>query len=153
MDAIVLDVGDEIPGFDLDSQLGRIYFKDLIGGRWSILMIFHSAFEPVATTDLGMLCKLSEEFEARNIFLIALGNDTVPNYRRWIREVDELQSIRINFALLSDPDCKIMKLVRCSSLHFFSHLMSVLCVDVVWMCSRSHCVKKSPAGIVRRLSH
>jgi alkyl hydroperoxide reductase subunit AhpC len=71
-----LDVGDEIPSFNLDSQVGRISFHDIIDGKWCLLVTFGSAFEPVATTDLGMLAKLAEEFESRNIFLLAIGNDT-----------------------------------------------------------------------------
>ena len=70
------DVGDEVPTFNLDSQLGRISFHDIIDGKWCLLLTFNNAFEPVATTDLGMLAKLAEEFDARSIFIIAVGNDT-----------------------------------------------------------------------------
>lgn len=76
MESIVLDVGDEIPQFDLDSQLGRVYFREMIAGKWTILVTFAQAFDPVITTDLGMLSKLSEEFEARGIFVIAVGSDS-----------------------------------------------------------------------------
>ena len=71
-----VDVGDEVPSFNLDSQMGRISFHDIIDGKWCLLVTFNSAFDPVTTTDLGMLSKLAEEFEARNIFVIAIGNDT-----------------------------------------------------------------------------
>jgi alkyl hydroperoxide reductase subunit AhpC len=70
------DVGDEVPAFNLDSQMGRIAFHEIIDGKWCLLVTFCSAFEPVATTDFGMLAKLAEEFEARNIFVVAVGNDS-----------------------------------------------------------------------------
>ncbi len=70
------EVGDEVPSFNLDSNMGRISFHDVIDGKWCVLATFGSAYEPVATTDLGMLAKLAEEFEARNIFVLAIGNDT-----------------------------------------------------------------------------
>lgn len=70
------DVGDEVPTFNLDSQMGRIAFHEIIDGKWCLLVTFCSAFEPVATTDIGMLSKLAEEFDARNIFVIAVGNDS-----------------------------------------------------------------------------
>ena len=70
------DVGDETPNFNLDSQMGRIAFHDIIDGKWCLLVTFASAFDPVATTDLGMLAKLFEEFDARSIFVIAVGTDT-----------------------------------------------------------------------------
>jgi alkyl hydroperoxide reductase subunit AhpC len=71
-----IDVGDEIPSFNLDSQVGRISFHDIIDGKWCLLVTFGAAFEPVATTDLGMLAKLADEFESRNIFILGIGNDT-----------------------------------------------------------------------------
>lgn len=71
-----IDVGDEIPSFNLDSQLGRISFHDIIDSKWCLLVTFGSAFDPVSTTDLGMLAKLSDEFESRNVFVVAVGSDT-----------------------------------------------------------------------------
>jgi len=70
------EVGDEVPTFNLDSNMGRISFHDVIDGKWCLLLTFSNAFEPVATTDMGMLAKMMEEFESRNIFVIAIGNDT-----------------------------------------------------------------------------
>lgn len=40
----------------------------------------------------------------------------VSNYRRWIRDIEELQTAKINFALLSDADCSVLKAVRHVSL-------------------------------------
>mmetsp|Transcript_31896 Transcript_31896/g.53796 ORF Transcript_31896/g.53796 Transcript_31896/m.53796 type:complete len:216 (-) Transcript_31896:356-1003(-) len=108
------DVGDEAPDFNLDSQLGRVAFHDIIDGKWCLLVTFASAFDPVATTDFGMLSKLKEEFEARNISIITVGNDAVPNYRRWIKDIEELQTTRISFPLLSDPDCSVLNVLGCA---------------------------------------
>ena len=72
----VIDVGDEVPSFNLDSQVGRLSFHDVIDGKWCLLVTFGTAFDPVATTDLGMLAKLNDEFLSRNIFVLALGVDT-----------------------------------------------------------------------------
>jgi thioredoxin-dependent peroxiredoxin len=70
------DVGDEVPNFNLDSNMGRIAFHEMIDGKWCLLVTFTTAFEPVATTDIGMLAKLAEEFEARNVMVLIVGNDT-----------------------------------------------------------------------------
>eukprot|EP01038_Epipyxis_sp_PR26KG_P005100 gene5100-7109_t len=110
----ILDVGDEIPNFNLDSQVGRISYRDIIDGKWSILVTFGSSFDPVATTDLGMLSKLSDEFEARNILLLAVGDDTVPNYRKWIKDIEELQTVKMEIPLLSDTDCTVLKTFGCA---------------------------------------
>eukprot|EP01032_Pedospumella_encystans_P022183 gene22183-25139_t len=108
------EVGDEVPTFNLDSNMGRISFHDVIDGKWCLLVSFSNAFEPVATTDMGMLAKMMEEFESRNIFVIAIGNDTVPNYRRWIRDIEELQTVKMNFSLLADPDCAVLASFGCA---------------------------------------
>jgi len=71
-----VEVGDEVPTFNLDSNMGRILFHEVIDAKWCLVMTFSSAYEPVATTDMGMLAKLMEEFESRNIFVLAVGNDT-----------------------------------------------------------------------------
>jgi hypothetical protein len=71
-----LDVGDEIPGFDLDSQLGKIFFKDIVEAKWCLLITFPTAFDPVATTDFGLIGKLFDEFESRNILILAAGYET-----------------------------------------------------------------------------
>jgi alkyl hydroperoxide reductase subunit AhpC len=71
-----LDVGDEIPAFDLESQLGRIFFKDIVEAKWCLVVTFSSAFDPVGTTDFGLISKLFEEFESRNILILAIGNET-----------------------------------------------------------------------------
>jgi alkyl hydroperoxide reductase subunit AhpC len=51
----ILDVGDEVPNFNLDSQLGMISFREMIEGRWCLLVTFRTAFDPVATTDIAMV--------------------------------------------------------------------------------------------------
>ena len=51
----ILDVGDEVPNFNLDSQLGMISFREIIDGRWCLLVTFRTAFDPVATTDIAMV--------------------------------------------------------------------------------------------------
>jgi alkyl hydroperoxide reductase subunit AhpC len=70
-----LEVGDEVPAFNLDSQMGRIGYRELIDGKWGMLVTFNTAFDPVATTDMGMLAKLMDEFDSRNIYVCAVGTD------------------------------------------------------------------------------
>mmetsp|Transcript_6761 Transcript_6761/g.7375 ORF Transcript_6761/g.7375 Transcript_6761/m.7375 type:complete len:217 (-) Transcript_6761:146-796(-) len=112
-----LDVGDEVPGFDLESQLGKIYFKDIVEAKWSLLVTFASAFDPVTTTDFGLISRLFEEFEARNILLLAVGNETASNIRMWIKEIEELQTVKIKFPIMSDPTCTILKMFGCARDH------------------------------------
>jgi alkyl hydroperoxide reductase subunit AhpC len=61
-----------------------------------------------------MLGKLIQEFEARNISILAIGCDTVPNYRKWIKDIEELNSTKINFPLLADPEMKVLYKFGCA---------------------------------------
>ncbi len=49
----VYDIGDLIEDFDLESQFGNISYRDLVHGKYSLIVTFGSALEPCATTDIG----------------------------------------------------------------------------------------------------
>ena len=110
----VTDIGDEVTDFNLDSQMGQISFRDYIDGKWAVVVTFGKAFEPVSTTEIGMLGKLHDEFEARNITTLCIGTDNSSSYRRWIKDIEELNTTKINFPLLSDPDCRVLKQFGCA---------------------------------------
>lgn len=79
---IVLDVGDEVPNFNLDSQMGMISFREIIDGRWCLLVTIRQAYDAVTSTDIAMICKLYDEFEARNILPLVVGNDSGMRFAR-----------------------------------------------------------------------
>ena len=111
----VVDLGDEVPNFTLESQVGMITWHDLIDAKWAILITFHNAFDPVATTEIGMACKLRDEFESRNITVAFLGGDNVTNYREWITDIEELQNVKVNMPLLADEaDCSVLQAYGCA---------------------------------------
>ena len=70
---MIYDVGDEVPDFSLDSQMGMVEYHKLIDARWSLLITIRSAFDAVATTEIGAVQKLHDEFEARNISVVIVG--------------------------------------------------------------------------------
>ncbi len=49
----VYDIGDLIEDFELESQFGSISYRDLVHGKYSIIVTFGNALEPCATTDIG----------------------------------------------------------------------------------------------------
>lgn len=49
----VYDIGDLVEDFDLESQFGSISYRDLVHGKYSLIITFGSALEPCATTDIG----------------------------------------------------------------------------------------------------
>ena len=105
----VLDVGDMIPPFSLNSQVGEVDYEDITEGKWSLIVTVGGAFDPVTTTDIGMLSRFELEFESRNIAVIVIGSDTIPNYRKWIRDIEELQAVKVSVPLLNDDGCRILR--------------------------------------------
>jgi len=104
-----LQIGDEVPNFTCDSQLGMLTFHDVLDGQFGMLVTFPRDFEATATTELGMIAKLQDEFEARNVKIFALSVDTKLNHRRWMDDVQELQDCTITFPLLTDTDASVSK--------------------------------------------
>ena len=109
-----IEIGDECPNFTLESQLGMITWHDLIDGKWGLLLTFNMANDPVATSEIGMLNKLLDEFQARNIAIATMGADTVVKYREWIRDIEELQNVKVKIPLISDPDCSVIRQYGCA---------------------------------------
>lgn len=72
----ILEVGDEILPFNGTSQVGVIRYREYIDSKWCLLVSVNKCFDPVATTEIGCLSKLSDEFEARNLCVLILCADT-----------------------------------------------------------------------------
>lgn len=52
-------------------------------GRWGILFSHPRDFTPVCTTELGRAARLAPEFSKRNVKMIALSIDSVPDHLAW----------------------------------------------------------------------
>ncbi|NXE75542.1 PRDX6 protein, partial [Cochlearius cochlearius] len=76
-------LGDEAPDFEADTTQGRIRFHDFLGDSWGILFSHPRDFTPVCTTELGRAAKLAPEFSKRNVKMIALSIDSVPDHLSW----------------------------------------------------------------------
>lgn len=130
-----VDVGDLAPDFTLNSQMGPIALHPLLEGKWGLVVTFGKAFDPVATTDIGFLSKMIEEFEARNITVVTIGNDSVTAFRKWIKDIEELQSVKVNIPLVSDVDCTVLKKFGCARMssvekEIMPHCLGIFLIDL-----------------------
>ena len=110
-----LRLGDTAPNFTAQTSLGEIDFYDYLGNSWGILFSHPADYTPVCTTELGRTAALKEEFEKRNVKVLALSVDPVDKHLGWINDINETQQCSVDFPIIADEDRKV------STLYDFIH--------------------------------
>jgi len=105
-----LRLGDTAPDFTAETSMGTLNFYDYLGDGWGILFSHPADFTPVCTTELGTAAKFKDEFDARNVKMIALSVDGVESHHEWIRDINETQHTQVNFPISADVDRKVSDL-------------------------------------------
>ena len=97
-----LRIGDVAPNFKAKTSKGDIDFYEYLGDSWGVLFSHPADYTPVCTTELGKTASLKEEFEKRNVKVIALSVDTVESHAGWINDINETQDVEVNFPIIGD---------------------------------------------------
>ncbi|TVQ45126.1 MAG: peroxiredoxin [Gloeocapsa sp. DLM2.Bin57] len=105
-----LQLGDQVPDFKQASSMGEISFYEWAGDSWVVLFSHPADYTPVCTTELGTVAKLKPEFDKRNVKTIALSVDDVESHLGWIKDIEETQTITLNYPILADPDRQVSDL-------------------------------------------
>lgn len=103
-------LGDKAPDFTADSSMGTINLYDYLGDSWGILFSHPADFTPVCTTELGTAAKFKDEFDKRNVKMLALSVDGADSHNEWIKDINEVQHTTVNFPILADEDKKVSDL-------------------------------------------
>ena len=103
-------LGDTAPNFTADSSMGTINLYDYLGDGWGILFSHPADFTPVCTTELGTAAKFKNEFDKRNVKMLALSVDGAASHLEWIKDINEVQDTVVNFPILADEDRKVSDL-------------------------------------------
>ncbi|TDG46749.1 hypothetical protein AWZ03_006796 [Drosophila navojoa] len=82
-----LNIGDQFPNFEAQTNVGRIDFYDWMVDNWAILFSHPADFTPVCTTELARVAQLMPEFLKRGVKPIALSCDTAESHNAWIEDI------------------------------------------------------------------
>ena len=104
---MALRLGDTAPNFTADTTEGRIDFHQWLGNSWGILFSHPKDYTPVCTTELGTVAKLKNEFEKRNVKVIAVSVDPVDSHKGWVSDINETHSCTMNSPIIADPERKV----------------------------------------------
>ena len=107
---MALQLGDTVPDFTQNSQLGPIHFYDYAGDSWVVLFSHPADYTPVCTTELGEVSRLRAEWEKRNVKTIALSVDSAESHTGWICDINETQNTTVDYPILADEDKKVSDL-------------------------------------------
>jgi thioredoxin-dependent peroxiredoxin len=102
-----LRLGDTAPNFTANTSIGEIDFYEYLGNSWGILFSHPADYTPVCTTELGRTAALKEEFEKRNVKVLALSVDPVDKHLGWINDINETQNCTVDFPIIADEDRKV----------------------------------------------
>jgi alkyl hydroperoxide reductase subunit AhpC len=102
-----LRLGDTAPNFKAKTSTGDLDFYEFLGDSWGVLFSHPGDYTPVCTTELGRTAALKNEFEKRNVKVLALSVDSVEAHHGWINDINETQGVEVNFPIIADEDRKI----------------------------------------------
>src|SRR5690554_1889603 len=105
-----LRLGDTAPDFTADSSEGTLNFYEYLGDSWGILFSHPADFTPVCTTELGTAAKFKDEFDKRNVKMLALSVDPKDSHLKWIEDINDTQHVTMNFPIIADSDKKVSTL-------------------------------------------
>ena len=97
-------LGDTAPNFQANTSIGEIDFYDYLGDSWGVLFSHPADYTPVCTTELGRTAALKDEFEKRNVKVLAISVDTAESHKGWISDINETQNTSVEFPIIADPE-------------------------------------------------
>ncbi|CAA9323010.1 MAG: Alkyl hydroperoxide reductase subunit C-like protein [uncultured Cytophagales bacterium] len=105
-----LRLGDIAPNFTASTTEGALNFHEWLGNSWGVLFSHPADFTPVCTTELGMTAKLKDEFDKRNVKVLAVSVDPLDSHHAWVKDINETQRTLVNFPIIADDDRNVATL-------------------------------------------
>lgn len=103
-------IGDVAPNFQAKTTAGEIDFHHYLGDSWGVLFSHPADYTPVCTTELGRTAQLKDEFEKRNVKVMAVSVDALDKHHGWIQDINETQQTTVGFPIVADEDRNVATL-------------------------------------------
>lgn len=107
---MALRLGDPAPDFKANTTAGEINFHEWLGKSWGVLFSHPADYTPVCTTELGKTALLKDEFEKRNVKVLAVSVDPMDKHEGWVNDINETQKTTVNFPLIADENRQVADL-------------------------------------------
>ncbi|HEV8080500.1 MAG TPA: peroxiredoxin [Chitinophagaceae bacterium] len=105
-----LRLGDAAPDFTAKTTEGEINFYEFLGDSWGVLFSHPADYTPVCTTELGKTALLKEDFEKRNVKVLAVSVDPLDKHMGWRNDINETQNCTVDFPIIADEDKTVSNL-------------------------------------------
>ena len=107
---MAIRLGDTAPDFTAETTEGVIEFHKYLGDSWGVLFSHPKDYTPVCTTELGRVASLKNEFDKRNVKVLALSVDPLDSHKGWINDINETQGCTVNYPIIADPEKKVAEM-------------------------------------------
>ncbi len=99
---MAIKLGSKAPNFTAETTEGKVDFYDYLGDGWGILFSHPADYTPVCTTELGRVAQLKDEFDKRNVKILALSVDPLAEHKGWVKDIEETQNTKMNYPIIAD---------------------------------------------------
>jgi len=103
-------LGDIAPNFKAKTTAGEVDFHEYLGDGWGVLFSHPADYTPVCTTELGRTAQLKDEFEKRNVKVMAVSVDALDRHEGWVNDINETQHTTVDFPIIADSDRNVATL-------------------------------------------
>jgi len=102
-------LNEPAPDFVAKTTAGELRLSDL-KGKWVVLFSHPADFTPVCSTEFLAFARRQKEFEELGVQLVGLSIDSIYSHLAWLKDLEEMSGISINFPVIADLDMKVSRL-------------------------------------------
>ncbi len=99
---------EQAPEFEAKSTHGMIKLSDYLSkGKYVMLFSHPSDFTPVCTTEFIAFAQRQADWDRLNVQPIGVSIDSVFSHIAWVRDMEQIGGVKIQFPLIADLDFKV----------------------------------------------